>query len=339
MVEQDLLDASELISKDRDADLHRILSSSNILGADESIESVDVAGEGNMNCTLRVQTSERTFIAKQSRPWVEKYPAIPAPMNRALYEIQFYQTVTSLDLVPTRMPNLIGLDRTRHLLVLDDLGAGKDGSFLYNQQDKTQLAEQIPTLASWLAALHQQTKDAADLPKFANRELRQLNHAHIFEIPFQHPPAIDLDAITPGLDDAAREFSEHSELVKRATELGRLYLSDGDTLLHGDFFPGSWLFTQDGLFVIDPEFCFAGRPEFDLAVCVGHLRMMEAVEQVDLLLQTYEASAQSFDRRLLDAWAGVEIIRRLLGVAQLDLSRSLEQKQELLSWAKAAVLS
>src|SRR2546421_5684303 len=42
------------------------------------------AGEGNMNYTLRIGTSERSFVMKQARPWVEKYPHIAAPWDRAL---------------------------------------------------------------------------------------------------------------------------------------------------------------------------------------------------------------------------------------------------------------
>ncbi len=340
MLDQELLDANELISQDRPEDVRRILMECGQIDHDEKIVSVGMAGDGNMNCTLRVVTDRRQFIVKQSRPWVEKYPSIPAPMNRALYEIQFYETVAGTGDVAGRMPKLLGVDRSRHLLVLEDLGEGKDGTFLYNEYDESQVAKQIPGLAQWLASLHGQTRDRLGAVDFSNRELRQLNHAYIFEIPFQYPPAIVLDSITPGLDEIAREFSEHSELVQRAAELGELYLSDGDTLLHGDFFPGSWLFTSREVFVIDPEFCYAGRPEFDLAVCVAHLRMMGAAqEQADKLLQTYESLASPVDRQLVNAWAGIEIIRRLLGVAQLPLTRTLEQKRELLTTAKGLVLA
>ena len=339
MLEQELLDASELISLSRATDLRRILIDCGQLGHDEAIESVAVAGDGNMNCTLRVCTDQRNVIVKQSRPWVEKYPAIPAPMNRALYEIQFYEAVAGIPRVAARMPKLIGFDRDRHLLLLEDLGEGKDGTFLYNEFDASQLANQIPILAQWLAELHNQTANNPALADFSNRELRQLNHTHIFEIPFQSPAAIDLDSITPGLNEIGRQFSEHTRLVERANELGELYLNDGDTLLHGDFFPGSWLFTSSGLFVIDPEFCFAGRAEFDLAVCAAHLRMMGAGEEKsESLFRVYEELASPLDRKLVNGWAGIEIIRRLLGVAQLPLARTLEEKQLLLDWAKNAVL-
>ena len=57
----------------------------------ESVETLDRAGEVNMNCVMRGRTSERTFILKQSRPWVEKYPSIAAPWDRMLVEAAFYR--------------------------------------------------------------------------------------------------------------------------------------------------------------------------------------------------------------------------------------------------------
>ena len=339
MVEHELLDGSELISLDRGADLHRILVDCGLLAHSDEIHGVEVAGEGNMNCTLRVRVAGGSFVVKQSRPWVEKYPSIPAPMNRALFEIQFYETVARSGAVVSKMPRLIGFDRERHLLLLDDLGAGRDGTFLYSRSDMDCLKGQLPSLAQWLADLHS-ISVGPDFENFTNRELRKLNHAHIFEIPFFHPPAIDLDAVTPGLDGVAKEYSVHAAVVSRARQLGEEYLADGETLLHGDFFPGSWLFTSEGLFVIDPEFCFCGRPEFDLAVCSAHLRMIGLEdESIDDLLANYEQKSEKLDRRLVNAWAGIEIMRRILGVAQLGLDRSLDEKRELLSWAEQAVLA
>jgi 5-methylthioribose kinase len=73
------------------ASITHYLRSKEWIGPREIVRRAARAGEGNMNCTLRVQTSERTFILKQARPWVEKYPQIPAPWNRAEAEARFYQ--------------------------------------------------------------------------------------------------------------------------------------------------------------------------------------------------------------------------------------------------------
>src|SRR4051812_21791268 len=61
-----------------DAYLHR----QGFLDLDERVVTVARAGDGNMNLTLRVTTPARSVIVKQGRPWVEKYPQIPAPTER-----------------------------------------------------------------------------------------------------------------------------------------------------------------------------------------------------------------------------------------------------------------
>jgi len=50
------------------------------------------------------------------------------------------------------------------------------------------------------------------------------------------------------------------------------------------------------------------------------------------------AASPGFDRRLAAGFAGVEMMRRLLGVAQLPLSAGLARKRALLERARALVL-
>ena len=64
-----------------------------LLAPGEVVVTAGRAGEGNMNCTVRVHTTMRTFIMKQARPWVEKYPQIAAPWDRACREAEFYQKI------------------------------------------------------------------------------------------------------------------------------------------------------------------------------------------------------------------------------------------------------
>ena len=72
--------------------------------AAESVCGLGRAGEGNMNLTLRVQTEERSFILKQARPWVEKYPDIPAPKERCWWRPPFTKAVADCPLVASACP-------------------------------------------------------------------------------------------------------------------------------------------------------------------------------------------------------------------------------------------
>ena len=119
---------------------------------DEVVRSVEKAGEGNMNCTLRVQTCRRSLIVKQSRPWVEKFPTIPATWDRVLSEARFYMLVSPEEPISARMPHLIHLDSESRIMVLEDLGEARDFTGVYCGESLA--AEDAAELARWLARLH-----------------------------------------------------------------------------------------------------------------------------------------------------------------------------------------
>ena len=126
--------------------------------------------------------------------------------------------------------------------------------------------------------------------------------------------------------------------------LGDLYLQDGKTLIHGDFFPGSWLHTSRGPKIIDPEFCFLGFSEFDLGVMIAHLLLgRHTTSLAELVIDQYaEYTAQNLttaQKHKILQFAGVEIMRRIIGVAQLPLSCNIEQKRSLLAQSIELVLS
>lgn len=101
------------------------------LDTKEIVTSVEKPGEGNMNYTLRVTTPLRTLIVKQSRAYVEKYPTIPAPADRAVIEGRFYKKAQAVPMLANYMPQLLGSDEKNNILILEDLGKASDYTFLY----------------------------------------------------------------------------------------------------------------------------------------------------------------------------------------------------------------
>lgn len=275
------------------------------------------AGEGNMNCTVRVGTSRRSLILKQSRPWVEKYPSLAAPWDRVCREWEFYQAVRGVAGVADRMPSVLHLDAGARWMAIEDLGNAGDYTGVYRGEILT--VEDLQALADFLGRLHRIPRQPSQ-PALGNRDMRALNHAHVFRIPFQASNGLDLEAISPGLSAAAAHVQGDSGLVQLAFELGRdVYLTDGFTLIHGDFFPGSLVRTQRGPRIIDPEFGFHGRAEYDVGVWLGHLVLAGQPEVLlDVWRESYRVPA-GYDESLAIRLAGVEVIRRLLGYAQLPL--------------------
>ncbi len=313
------------------------------LDNEEAIVSVEKPGEGNMNYTLRVTTAIRMLIVKQSRGYVEKYPTIPAPANRAVIEGRFYQATQAIPMLANAMPTLLGIDEENNILILEDLGTASDYTFLYQPNQVLSESDAL-TLTNYLSTLHHHFIVETPDPIFANQAMRALNHEHIFNYPFLEENGYDLNTIQSGLQELAMPYKQDTALKKIVGQLGQVYLADAGisagkssaprTLLHGDFYPGSWLKTTTGSKVIDPEFCFYGPAEFDTGVMIAHLMMAQQPKTtIDTVLINYE-KPDGFDEMLRQQFTGVEIMRRLIGLAQLPLHLSIEQKRSLLEEAR-----
>jgi 5-methylthioribose kinase len=298
----------------------------------ETILSLTKPGEGNMNYVLRVTTDLRTFIIKQSRAYVEKYPQIAAPENRVVTEAAFYKKIASKETVQKRMPELLGLDTDNNVLLLEDLGSSNDYSVLYNL-NRGLLKFEILILISYLNDLHRLFKKVQLDNELTNLPLRKLNYEHIFIYPFLEENGFDLNTIQEGLQELALLYKKDITLKKQVELLGSSYMSKGNYLVHGDYYPGSWLNTEDGIKIIDPEFCFYGIREFDIGVFIAHLYLSKQKQEIIDSIVEYYDHYNELNSSILNQFIGVEIMRRLIGLAQLPLKMKLEDKNELLQFA------
>lgn len=310
------------------------------------------AGEGNMNRTMRVdcvstdeaqQPIHSSLVLKQAVPFVAKYPDIPAPIERGAAEAAFYRATAAHPALAKRLPRLLGADPENHLLVFQDLGSATDLSAAYHTPNvAAQLPQLMPTLLQWLSQLH-----AIQPPdKLANLCMRELNHTHIFDLPLQPNNGLELGELTP----LAQNLTNEAPLTAAAAELGKVYVgvrshNSAPALLHGDFYPGSWLAeltrTPAVVNVIDPEFAFVGPAEFDVGVCLAHLQFAGLTRQQATQCLTSYTPSEKFDISLAEGFAGMELIRRLLGVAQLPLPEhtSIATKTRWLEEARTMVLA
>jgi len=313
-------------------ELAQYLKQKKWLSANEIILSLTKPGEGNMNYVLRVTTDLRTFIIKQSRAYVEKYPQIAAPENRVVTEAAFYKKIASEETVQKRMPELLGLDTDNNVLLLEDLGSSNDYSVLYNL-NRGLLKFEILILISYLNDLHRLFKKVQLDNELTNLPLRKLNYEHIFNYPFLEENGFDLNTIQEGLQELALLYKKDITLKKQVELLGSSYMSKGNYLVHKDYYPGSWLNTEDGIKIIDPEFCFYGIREFDIGVFIAHLYLSKQKQEIIDSIVEYYDHYNELNSSILNQFIGVEIMRRLIGLAQLPLKMKLEDKNELLQFA------
>ncbi|MFM1877082.1 MAG: hypothetical protein RL266_2819 [Bacteroidota bacterium] len=317
----------------------RYLHSRNFLEEGEQVEAIGKAGEGNMNLVLRVQTNTRSVILKKSLPWVNKFPSIAAPVERIEYENLFYETVRKNKVICHFTPEVYFFDKLNHILCLEDFGPANDFTNIY--QKGVDLGKQdVADMARVVSELHFNVKVGKELKPIVNRELRMLNHQHIFELPLSASNGFDLDSILPGLMSGTQKLRNDAKLKQHALDLGQVYLkAEGPSLLHGDYYPGSWLKTNNGFRMIDPEFCFTGRAEFELGVAVANMKMAQQRDSITKDLFVYYHFDSRFDGGLFSQFAGMEIIRRLIGLAQLPLDLTLKERLDLLDEAYELVNS
>jgi 5-methylthioribose kinase len=316
------------------AGLRAFLTARGWLEPGEPMVACTRAGGGNMNLTLRVRTDRRSMVLKQARPWVEKYDHIAAPWERSLSERWFYERVASIPEVARRLPRLIASDPEARVLLLEDLPDARDLTGVY-AGERIEDAE-LEELAIVLRALHDGT--AADPPRPGfNRAMRELNHAHCFVVPLDAGTALPLERFEPGLPGVRDAFTRDDALRAVAEQMGDRYRSAGGPLIHGDYFPGSWLRTPAGPRIIDPEFCFQGDREIDVGCAVAHLvlaRQPPAVAQ--RFLDAYGAGA--CDPVAIARYTALEIVRRLIGVAQLPIAPTDGWRAAVLARARQAAL-
>lgn len=327
-----ILDANEPLK------LANYLQEHKWLGLDETIVSLTKPGEGNMNYVLRADTGKRTFIVKQSRGYVEKYPQVIAPADRAITEGVFYLKISEDEKVQKYMPRLLGLDEKNNVIILEDLGLANDFMTLYNRQHQLEL-EDLRELMKYLNKLHSSFQKTVIDDELTNLELRMLNHEHIFHYPFMEDNGFDLNSIQEGLRGLALPYLEDRQLKQKIEVLGSLYISKGKYLLHGDYYPGSWLKTDTGIKIIDPEFCFYGSREFDLGVLIAHLYLAQQDESLLVEVIKEYLAYPELNLEILNGFTGVEIMRRLIGLAQLPLQMDLKTKKQLLEFAHQLILN
>lgn len=329
---------SYLLNPDDPKKVNGFLKSKQFYEEGERFEQASLAGDGNMNVVVRVQTNLRSFILKQSRPYVNKYPTVKAPSERIFEEHRFYEIVRQNKVLQKFTPEVYFLDRSNFILCMQDFGHANDYTSIY-QRGAELPKEDMSNIAKAVSELHFEFQDPAKYGRVENTALRTLNYEHVFKLPLEESNGFDLNMVMPGLHEKTAKFRTDFGLKKMADELGEVYLSGrGNRLLHGDYYPGSWLRTTDGFKMIDPEFCFTGTPEYELAVAVAHLKMAQQPDSLMKDLFVYYHFDDKFDGTLFSKFAGVEMIRRIIGLAQLPLELNLGERLSLLDEAYELVM-
>ncbi len=326
------------VDEDNPESIQNYLRNQGWIDENKQLESVASVGEQNLNNVLRLTFSDgQSVIIKQSRPWVESLPDIPAPAERCNIEAAFLQETARNDDIASRAPNVLHFDEDAHIILMEDLGDGNTLINLYESEEVLQ-EQTLVDILEYLSALHQNFAHHSCNFYIENRGMRKLKAEHMFRFPFVEDNGLDLDEVTPGLAEVGEKYRNDEELMEQVAFMQYRYLQNGETLLHGDFWPGNMLRTANGIKIIGPEYCFFGDAEFDLGMLYAHLHLARQPEELLAKVEEHYKKPPTFSEMLYQQYAGTEILRRILGLEQLPLHLNLEEKEDLLNTARSMLL-
>lgn len=290
-------------------------------------------GEGRTATTARVTTDGGiTRILRQpgGAPRVDARH-VASPADRLAVEGEFYRLVQPWTAIAERMPACLGVDRTDHVIALEDLGTSGPLTDLYRGRRLSEA--ELEDLTAYLAALHGVPVGENDLGALRADGVRLARHAERFEEPIAARRVETLATRLPRLErqvDAIR-----TDLHVRATmrDLGERFLDGRGMLLHGDFRPGRWMPSPRGVRVLAPGLATAGPASLDVGFFVAHLLLAgQPHDCVSRALHRYRRAA-TIDMAEVSACVGLEIIRGRLGAEPVPVDPPAERLEAELDYA------
>ncbi|MEK3805221.1 S-methyl-5-thioribose kinase [Metabacillus sp. SLBN-84] len=346
---------------------------------EKSVLSCTEIGDGNLNLVFRItDQSNKGLIVKQALPYAKVIgESWPLTLDRA--RIESSAMLKQAETAGEYVPKIYYSDETLAITAMEDL------SHLQIARAGLIEGKEFPLLGRHIGeflgktlfyssdfALNPQTKKQL-VKQFSNPELCKITEDFVFTDPFFD---VESNSFEDELRPAAEAIWNDTELKLEVAKLKHKFLTEAETLVHGDLHTGSIFADDETTKVIDPEFAYYGPIGFDYGHFTANLLMNaisreEAKQQV--LLDHIDTAWTVFAGEFSKAWekdglevytevdgylsfilektfedavgfAGVEIIRRTIGlahVADLDLvephDRKIEAKIRALELGKKLV--
>lgn len=309
-------------------------------------------GDGNLNLVFHLvdQESGKSVIIKQALPYAKVVgESWPLTLKRATIEAEALKIFGQI--APNYVPKVYYTDEVLAVTVMEDL------SHLLIARSGFIRGETYPLiskhLGEYLAKTIFFTSDYALTPavkkaqvqKFINPELCKITEDLIFTDPFYDAETNEFEA---GLKPEVEELWQDEELKFHVNVLKRTFLTEAESLLHGDLHTGSVFADNIETKVIDPEFAYYGPAGFDIGQVFANLlfQVIVNVPKRDLFLTHVETVWNVFEEQYFQLWktenkeplantpsflsfqlakffedtigfAGCELIRRTIGLAHV----------------------
>ena len=247
----------------------------NIIGDTKEIEIKEV-GDGNLNLVFFVESKKNSICIKQPLPYLRVLKDWPLTLKRSYYESE-YMNIHS-NHVSDLMPKIYDFDPELCTITMEKLSPHiimRHG--LINATKYEKFAEDISTFMAKTLFFTSDLYLKADQKKelnsrfIMNTELCKITEDLIFTDPYTYNK--NNRWTSPHLDRQKKEIETNDDLKIAVSRLKVKFMSETQSLLHGDLHTGSIMVTENDTKVIDPEFAFYGPMGFDIGALLANLLM------------------------------------------------------------------
>lgn len=289
----------------------------NIFKQDAELTCKEI-GDGNLNYVFKVvdEKNNQSIIIKQAGPVARISDEFKLSPDRNRIESEILKLQHGL--APGFVPNVYKYDPIMNCCVIEDLSDHEIMRTALLKYKKFPLfADHISTflvntllLTSDVVLGHKEKK--ALVKSFINPELCEITEDLVYTEPFYDCPRND---VFEGTKDFVKENIWNDK--KLALEIAKLkfeFMTNAQSLLHGDLHTGSIFVKEDSTKVIDPEFAFYGPAGYDIGNVVANLTFalihakMTIVDEVlkkdymNYLLKTIQEIIDLFNAKFSVAW-------------------------------------
>lgn len=326
-------------------------------------------GDGNLNYVFRVkdEATGKSVIIKQAGHTARISDDFVLSTDRIRIEAGALQIERAL--APGLVPRVYFFDEAMSCLVMDDLGSYKImRAALLEFEMFPEFAEHITTFiaqtllrTSDIVMNHKQKK--ALVKDFINPELCEISEDLVFTEPYFDQFKRN-EVIEENLEFVTEHLYDNEVLKEEVAVLKYAFLTNAQSLLHGDLHTGSVFITKEDTKIIDPEFAFYGPMGYDIGNVVANLvfawvngKANQKMEFVNWVEQTIVDVIDLFKMKFVKVWkeyatelfakntafqvdylqsvitdtagmAGLEMNRRIVGLAKVkDITSLTGQKR------------
>ena len=274
-------------------------------------------GDGNLNFVYKVSSVENpqtAMIVKQAVPYLRCVgEEFPLSRDRMTYEIRALQKFHGI--FPNFVPKIYHSSEEMSIVAMEFLDKHiiMRGGLIqkikyenFSEHISTYMAATLFYTSS--LALSSEDKRALIAQFNGNTELCKLTEDLVFSFAFMEHETNDNTNVANNTD--AKKLFEDEEFKTKVLDLKYKFMTQTDTLLHGDLHTGSIMLNQEQTYVIDPEFAFVGPFGFDVGALLANLinnYIHHAIVSKDedfkaWLLKIIKEVLEKFQDKFLDYW-------------------------------------